>query len=106
MPEEAPLLDMAPYPFGIALARELHMVLCQLYPTGKAAMFVAQKAGVAVHMINAEQPPYLVWKDVLELAANSGLMKRLATVVVNDFPIGPYDIEFLDQILVARVAMA
>lgn len=65
------VLDSHPYPWHVAEGRELHIVLCQLYPTSRGAVFVARQAGLAEYMINAEQQPYLVWKEVLDLGAGS-----------------------------------
>jgi hypothetical protein len=83
------ILTTAPFPFHIALARELHLGLVQLYPSAKAALFVAQKVGADSYMINGDQPPYLVWKDLLELAANSGLTGALVQSAFSDFPRTP-----------------
>jgi V8-like Glu-specific endopeptidase len=84
------ILDVAPYPFHDASARELHMVLCQLYPTGKAAGIVAKNAGVPVHFVNTDQAPYLVWAEVLEQAANAGVTRDLVGLAVQDFPRSPH----------------
>lgn len=93
-----PLLDSFPYPFHEPVARDLHMTLCQLYPAAKAALFAAQKAGINVFMINAEQAPYLLWKDILEAAAAAGLTRALVETAVKDFPRNPRR-EFLDALL-------
>lgn len=83
------LLDTAPYPFHAAIARELHLVLSQLYPASRAAVFVAQKAGIPPWQVNADQPPYLVWKELLETAANAGLLRTLVELAAADFPRSP-----------------
>lgn len=84
-----PILDTAPYPFHLAVARELHLTFCQLYPTSRAAQFVAQKAGVPVHLIFWDQAPYLLWSEILGHSATAGLLRALAQVAVTDFPNGP-----------------
>lgn len=65
------LIDAFPYPWHLPDARELHVVLCQLYPSGKGALFAAQRAGLEAAFLNADQPPYMVWKDVLEAGATA-----------------------------------
>lgn len=83
------IFDWPGYPFHLSLARELHLALVQLYPTAKAAMFAGQQAGLEVYLVNGDQSPYLVWKDLLELAFNSGLLKALIKGAVSDFPRAP-----------------
>jgi V8-like Glu-specific endopeptidase len=82
----ADLLDPGPFPYHKPVARDLHLALAQLYPSGKAAVFAAQKAGVAAHMINGDQAPYLVWKDILDTAGNGGLVGNLITVAKKEWP--------------------
>jgi hypothetical protein len=65
------LVDAFPYPWHLAEARELHVVLCRLYPTAKGALFVAQQAGIDFAFLNPDQPPYMVWKDVLDAGATA-----------------------------------
>jgi hypothetical protein len=83
------IFDAATYPFHQAIARELHLTLCQLYPSSKAAVFAAQKAGVPQYLIDADQAPYLVWKSVLETATNGGLLRAVVDVASKDFPRSP-----------------
>src|SRR5262245_30750948 len=96
-----PILETAPFPFHLALARELHLALVQLYPTAKAALFVGQKVGADNYMINGDQPPYLVWKDLLELVANSGLTGALVQAAAGDFPRTPKR-AFFDSLLAGQ----
>jgi len=83
------LLDDPVYPFDQTIARELHLALCVLYPTGKAAMFAAEKAGLQPHMLDGAQPAYLVWKEILAYAAGAQLMRSLVNIAVQDFPRSP-----------------
>ncbi|MET4023133.1 serine protease [Bradyrhizobium sp. S3.2.12] len=84
-----PILTANPYPFHIPLARELHLALTQLYPSAKAALFAGQKVGIESYMINSDQTPLLVWKDLLELAAKFGLAESLVQSAADDFPRSP-----------------
>jgi len=71
------LIDTFPYPWDQPEARELHVVLMQLYPSGKAAGFLAEDAGLNVGRINTDQAPYAVWREVLKLAASSQKTPKL-----------------------------
>jgi V8-like Glu-specific endopeptidase len=73
----AAVIDAFPYPWHLPDARELHVVLCQLYPTAKGALFAAQRAGLDPAFLNADQPPYMVWKDVLEAGATALRTRQL-----------------------------
>ena len=74
------VLDAFPYPWHVSAARELHVVLTQLYPSGKAAQFMAQKAALDAGMLNADQAPYVVWKELLDLAATGRKTRALVTL--------------------------
>lgn len=80
------LLDPGPFPYHEAVARDLHLALAQLYPSGRGAVFAAQKAGIPPHTINGEQAPYLVWKEILDAAGNGGLVGDLIGVAKADWP--------------------
>jgi hypothetical protein len=65
------------YPWAEPAAQELHRTLTQLFPTAKAAGDVAARAGLDVTAIDLQQPPSLVWHDVLELAGGVGLTRAV-----------------------------
>ena len=96
-----PLVETAPYPWTLPEARELHIVLCQIYPTGRTATFPAQEAGLSPAFFNSDQPGYLVWKEILELAANSGKLKTLVERV-RDQNSGHPRAEFFDALVKAE----
>ena len=76
-----PILDVFPYPWHEVEAQQLHVTLSQLHPSPQGALLIAQEAGLDAGMINPAQPPFFVWKDILELAGRSGLTRALVTQV-------------------------
>lgn len=95
------LLNAFPYPWERAEARQLHVVLTQLYPTAKGALFVAQQAGLDQGMIFSDQAPYLVWKDVLELAASAQRTREVVERAAQQHRTNPHR-PFLDALLQDR----
>jgi V8-like Glu-specific endopeptidase len=71
------ILDSFPYPWHEPAAQQLHVTLSQLHPTSQAATLVAQKSGIDVSMIFAQQAPILVWREILDAAAAGGLTRQL-----------------------------
>lgn len=92
------LLDYDKFPWHLAVARELHIVLCQLYPTSKGAMFIAQQAELDTSLIYADQAPYMLWKEILELAAASARTRALLERVREQQRTSP-KVPFLDALL-------
>jgi V8-like Glu-specific endopeptidase len=96
------ILDDFPYPWDKSEAQQLHTNLTQIHPSGREAMFVAQKSGLNTGMILFEQPPAYVWKDTLDEAARSGLTRTLVKEVRDrlgpNSPMRP----FLDGLLADR----
>jgi len=78
-------LASAVYPHHEPAARQLHLVLSQMYPSGRAAVFAAQKVQMNAGMLNAEQPPYLAWKDVLDRASIEGRLRDLVQLAADEF---------------------
>src|SRR3954468_22417093 len=83
------LLDAFPYPWADPVAQELHNVLCELFPTSRAAMFVASRAGFDAWRLNADQPSYSLWQDILELGAKSGQNRAIVTIARDQNPGNP-----------------
>jgi V8-like Glu-specific endopeptidase len=83
------LVDLFPYPWHLPSGRELHIVLCQLYPTGKGAAFAAIQAGLDGSYVNADQAAYIVWKEILDLAAGSRKVRSLVERVRDLQPDSP-----------------
>jgi V8-like Glu-specific endopeptidase len=94
------LVDTAPFPWELPEAQELHAALCEMYPTSKGAMFVAARSGLDPAMLFGEQPAYMLWKEVLDLATSSLKVRKLVEVVRSLNPEHPRR-AFLDSLLVA-----
>jgi V8-like Glu-specific endopeptidase len=84
------------------VAQQLHITLSQLYPTSQAALFVAQRSDINTSLITLEQPPFYVWKDILDLAATSGTMRKLVEQVVALLPVRSPTHPFFDALLKNR----
>lgn len=76
------VVDELPFPWARREARELHVTLGDLYPSAKGIMWVADAVGLNTMKIDPNQPPFFVWKDVLDLAARSGATRRLLELVL------------------------
>lgn len=73
----AALLDTFPFPWHIPEAQQLHLTLAQLYSTVPGIMSIAQNAGINTLMIDSQQPPYYLWRDVIKTASADGLLRAL-----------------------------
>ena len=82
----ASLVDSRVYPWARAEARELHIALCEIYPTPRAAMFIAASSGLPQAMLNPDQPAYLLWKDILEMAAVQNSTRTMVELVRDQNP--------------------
>lgn len=80
------VLDGPNYPHHDPAARELHKVLSQLYPSGRAAVYVAQQVGMNTGMLYADQAPFLAWKDVLDRSSVEGRLRGIVQHAANEFP--------------------
>jgi hypothetical protein len=96
------ILDQPVYPWDDAAAQELHVVLTQLHPSPAGATLVAQRAGVDVTFLNAQQPPIFIWHDILELAAQGGIARDLVAAVRNLLNEKSPRRAFLDDLLADR----
>ncbi|HEX2834183.1 MAG TPA: serine protease [Thermoanaerobaculia bacterium] len=94
----ASIVDSFQYPWHLRDARELHMVLARLYPSAKGASFAAEQAGVDALLIDPNQPPYMVWKDIVDLAATTGLLRALVQVAYDQHKNSPRG-AFLEALL-------
>lgn len=99
-----PILDAFPYPWHLPEARELHIVLCQLYRSGKAAGYAAENAGLNVGRLNTDQAPYDVWRDAIDLAAASKKMRTLVDLARQDNMDHPRR-PFLDAVLAGQTPL-
>jgi V8-like Glu-specific endopeptidase len=94
-----------PYPWHERQAQQLHVTLTQLYPTGQAALMVAQKTGIDTGLIYAQQAPIFVWREVLDQAAVSGLTRDLVVVVCDLLPPKSPSRPFIEALLAGTAAL-
>lgn len=92
------ILDDAMYPFHEPLARDLHLVLSQLYPASKAAMHAVRKTGADTGNIFPDQGPYPLWRDLLDELARQGMLRPLVQLAADEFPRSPHH-AFLANVL-------
>jgi V8-like Glu-specific endopeptidase len=92
------VLTKSPYPWVLPEARELHVALCEIYPTPRAAVFVAVTAGLNQAMLNPDQAAYLLWMDVLNMSATSKRTEALVRAVASQNPTSPR-VSFFDSLL-------
>lgn len=96
------LLDAFPYPWFEPAAQELHTTLSRLNPTSQAAFLIAAKAGIDTTMINGQQAPLFVWKDILDSAATAGLTRSLVQGLHDQLPSTSPARPFLNDLLANR----
>ena len=102
----ASILDTAPYPFHERDARELLVLLSQLHPTPAGALLLAKMAGLDTGFILTDQPPVLLWKSILELAATSGLTRALTQLAHDRLAHAAPARAFLARVLAGQPAVA
>jgi V8-like Glu-specific endopeptidase len=95
------IIDAFPYPWHLPEARELHIVLSQLYPSSKGATFAAQQAGIDVGLLFTDQAPYMVWKDILDLGATAAKNRPLVERARDQNPNNPRR-PFLEALLASK----
>jgi V8-like Glu-specific endopeptidase len=95
------MLDQAPYPVHEPLARELHLVLSQLYPASRAAVHVASRAGADTGNVFPEQGPYPLWRDLLDDLARQGMLRPVVELAAQEFPRSPHH-AFLKKMLAGQ----
>jgi hypothetical protein len=78
------ILDSAPYPWQNPLAVELHRTLYRTVPRPSRALLVASTAGIDTGLVNSDQAPFDVWKELLELSAASQKTRVLIQHLRND----------------------
>jgi hypothetical protein len=80
----SPILDRTPYPWAEPAALDLHRTLYQMVPRSSRALAVASSVGVDTGLINPDQPPFDLWKDLLELSASSQKTRALILKLRSD----------------------
>lgn len=97
------LVDTFPYPWHLPEAQELHSTLSDLYPTSRAAVFVAAKAGLNSAMLFQDQAAFPLWKDILDMGATAQRNRQLVQCARDQSPTNPRR-PFLDALLSANAA--
>ena len=97
-------LDEPVYPLHLPAAQQLLLALSQLYPSGKAALFAAQKTGLQTGNLFTDQAPTYAWLAVLEGAASDARLRDLISVALADFPRSAWK-TFLGDLLADRAPM-
>lgn len=100
----ASILDVTKYPIHLSEAQQLHTILTQLNPTSAMAILAADKAQVDTMFINRDQPPALIWYDILQTSASHGLTRTLVQQTAERLnPTNP-SLPFLQQLLADQPA--
>jgi hypothetical protein len=74
-------IDTFPYPWHEPDAQELHATLCQIYPTPKGALFVAERAGLDPATLFPDQAVFFLWRDILTASATAAKTRALVQLV-------------------------
>jgi hypothetical protein len=98
------IVDAHPFPWADPVAQELHATLCDIYPTPKGAMFVAERGGIHPAFLNPDQYAFLLWKDVLDTGARSGKNRKVVEAARDLNPTTPRR-SFLDELLSAAAVV-
>jgi hypothetical protein len=80
------ILEAFPYPYHEPAARQLHLILTQLYPNPQNALVLAATVNLNTGTIFAQQAPFLVWKEILDAAAAGGALRALVQAVLDRLP--------------------
>lgn len=91
-------VDTAPYPWVRRDAQDLHLALCEIYPTARGAAFVAQKVGLNIAMLDLDQSAFMLWKDILQTCAGAQKTRQLVALVSEQNPDSPRR-PFLESLL-------
>jgi V8-like Glu-specific endopeptidase len=94
----ASILYASPFPFANREAQQLHLALCELYPTASGAMFIAQRAGLEPWRLNAAQAAYLLWDQILDTGATAQLNREIVKLARDQNPRNPRR-PFFDKLL-------
>jgi hypothetical protein len=95
------ILDSAPYSWHDPVARELHRALYRAIPRSSRTLFVAEAVALDTGLMNADQPPFDLWKDVLDLAASSQKTRALVEYLRSDSTVATIH-PLLDALLKAQ----
>src|SRR4051812_48282109 len=98
------VLDSPEYKWVLAPARELHVALSEIYPTPKAAMFIAKQAGFKEATLNPDQEASLLWMNILDKGATQARNRKLVTLVVEQNSTSPRR-AFFEALLSDQIAV-
>lgn len=102
----ATLVDAFPYPWHLPEAQELHATLSDMYPTSRAATFVAAKAGLNTAMLFQDTAAFSLWRDILDTGAGAQKNRDVVRSARDQSPTNPRR-PFLDALLAVNpVAVA
>lgn len=93
------VLDAFPYPWADPVAQQLHRHLTDLNPSVSGALLVIRTAGLEPTEIDSGQSPFMVWADVLNIAARDGMTRTLVETARSRIKDTSPFAQFLDQIL-------
>lgn len=93
-----PVVDAAPFPWERPEAQELHRVLVNLYPNAPRLLYIAATVDIPEWELASGIPPFDMWRNVLDLAANRLATRKLVTNARDKNPNSPYT-SFLDDLL-------
>lgn len=79
----ASIFTTIPYPFDQREAQDLFMTVAKANNSAKAAMVLAQDAGLNTLPINDQQAAYYVWREVFTEAAAQGMLKPLISLIAS-----------------------
>jgi V8-like Glu-specific endopeptidase len=93
------IFDAMKYPWSDPTAQQLHTLLVNVYPSAAGARQLADAAGIDAGSIFWEQPPSLVWADILNEATKNGDTRTLVQTVRSKLKDSSPAAPFLDQVL-------
>lgn len=99
------IIDSFPFDWHKSEGQALHATLCQIYPTPKGALYVAQEVGFDPATLFADQPAHSLWRDILDKGANAQLNRKLVETVIEKNSRNP-KVEFLNVLLQKQGSIA
>lgn len=68
-------IDELGYPWHLEVAQQLHINLLKYKPAKQMALLLAAKAEVDTSLIDPDQAPFFVWKDILDQASQEQMLR-------------------------------
>ena len=92
------IVDMAPYPWHLRNAQELHKTLYKYLNQPARVQKIAAKVGIDTGLVNFDQAPFDLWHELLDASARALLTRALVEKVRED-PSMAATHEFFDALL-------